>query len=147
MTLALSASPPQAQPSPVYSGIGATVAAFKAAHQNGYGHPPVGITYYRVDWAHGGRVGDYHVVVGWRSYRSLLPADAKLVQPYNGYCAIYESRWIRRVFFAHLSPHGPKYSQNTYVIVYVPTRAGAKRHGVGYGWNGANASLRPKCRG
>src|SRR5262249_19488605 len=107
--LAVGASRLQAQP-PSYGGIGATVASFDAAHQNGPGHPPAGITYYRVDWARGGRVLGYHVDVGWRSKRSdavllerltgrQLPADARLVKPYNGYCAVYQSRWLGRVAF------------------------------------------------
>jgi hypothetical protein len=160
-TLALGASPLQAQPSPPYGGIGATVARFNAAHQNGYGHPPVGITYYRVDSDRGGRVWAYHVVVGWRSYRSdavllerltgpQLPADAKLVQPYNGYCAVYQSRWVGRVIYGlprSFPGTGGQVLRTAYIIVYVPTRAGAKRHGVGYGWNGAVAVLGPKCEG
>jgi hypothetical protein len=48
-----------------------------------------------------GRVDDYHVVVDWNSKRSTsallarltgreLPSDAKLIKPYNGFCAITE---------------------------------------------------------
>ena len=34
-----------------------------------------------------------------------------------------------------------------YIIVYAPTRAGAKRAKVGFWWNGANPSLARICRG
>ena len=47
-TLAVDATSVQAQP-PSYGGIGATVAGFNAAHQNGPGQPPAGITYYRIE--------------------------------------------------------------------------------------------------
>ena len=156
--LAAGASSLQAQP-PSYGGIGATVTAFNAAHQNGPGHPPVGMTYYRVDSAHGGRVLAYHVVVGWRSKRSdavllerltgrQLPADAKLVQPYNGYCAVYQSQWLGRVALGlPRSEGGGHVFRTAYIEVYVPTRAGATRANVGYGWNEASASLGPQCRG
>jgi hypothetical protein len=149
---------PEAQP-PSYGGIGATVAAFTAAHRNGPGEPPVGVTYYRVDAARGGRVLGYHVDVGWRSKRidavllerltgPQLPADAKLVQPYNGYCAIYQSRWLGRVLFGLPRSFGGGHVFRTaYIIVYVPTRAGAKRANVGYWWNEAGASVGPQCRG
>jgi hypothetical protein len=144
---------------PSYGGIGATVAAFTAAHRDGPGVPPVGVTYYRVDVARGGRVLGYHVDVGWRSKRSdsvllarltgpQLPADAMLVQPYNGYCAVYQSRWLGRVLFGLPRSFGGRHVFRTaYIEVYVPTRAAAKRANVGYGWNGANASLAPQCRG
>jgi hypothetical protein len=157
-TVLLGPSLLQAQP-PSYSGLGATVASFNAAHQNGAGHPPAGVTYYRVDWARGGRVLDYHVDVGWRSTRSdavllerltgpQLPADAKLVKPYNGYCAVYQSRWLGRVAFGLPRSFGGGHVFRTgYIEVYVPTRAGAKRANVGYGWNEASASLGPQCRG
>jgi hypothetical protein len=101
------ASPLQAR-EPAYGGIGATIAQFNAAHANSPGKPPVGTTYYRVDGTRNGRVEDYHVVVGWSSKRSTsellarltgreLPSDAKLVKPYNGFCAVYRSRWLGRV--------------------------------------------------
>ena len=90
-----------------YAGIGATVAEFRAAHATTSGRPPAGATYYRIDGIHNGRVVDYHVVVGWKAGRSTsailarltgeLPSDAKLVVPYNGFCATYRSRWLGRV--------------------------------------------------
>ena len=79
-----------------YAGIGATVAAFRAAHATTSGSPPAGATYYRIDRIRNGRVVNYHVVVGWKAGRSTsailarltgreLPSDAKLVVPYNGF--------------------------------------------------------------
>ena len=105
--VAVGASPLQAR-EPAYGGIGATIARFNAARAHGLGKPPAGMTYYRVDGIRNGRVVDYHVVVGWKSGRSTsellaqlagleLPSDAKLVVPYNGFCATYRSRWLGRV--------------------------------------------------
>jgi hypothetical protein len=90
-----------------YGGIGATVADFAAAHPDGLGKPPAGTTYYHINSTRGGRVIGYQVVIGWparyRPYVVLrrltgreLPPDAKVVKPYNGYCAIYRSRWLGR---------------------------------------------------
>jgi hypothetical protein len=143
-----------------YGGIGATVADFDAANPHGTGIPPAGTTYYRVDQTLDGRVSDYHVVIGWRSRYGApavlerltghaLPTDAYLIKPYNGYCAIYRSRWLGKVLwrlprrFQGMS----RVFRTAYIIVYAPTRAGAKRAGVGFPWNGASASLEPKCRG
>ena len=103
----VAASPLQAR-EPVYGGIGATIAQFAAAHPNRPGKPSAGTVYYRIDATRNGRVEDYHVVVGWKSKRSTsallalltgreLPSDAKLVNPYNGFCATYRSRWLGRV--------------------------------------------------
>jgi hypothetical protein len=142
------ASPSRASKLP-YGGIGATVANFYASNPHGKGKPPVGTTYYRVGTAEHGRVIQYSVVVGWRSgYRASailrrltgrreLPSDAHVVQPYDGYCAIYRSRWLSRVTHLHFP----------YVIVYAPTRAGAKRANVGWPWNFATSSMDPACRG
>jgi hypothetical protein len=134
-TAAAAAAPLQAR-TPVYGGIGATIANFQAAHRNAAGRPPAGVTYYRMGDTLDGRVVSYHVVVGWKSRRnpsevlvrltgSRLPPDAKVVQPYNGSCAVYGSRWLGRVVGA------------PYVVVYAPAE-----------WeNGAMASRAPKCRG
>ncbi len=119
------------------SGIGATITRFGAANRNGSGRPPVGATYYRIDGERGGRVSNYHVVVGWKSGQRSglglltrlvrgLPSDAKAVRPYDGYCAIYRSGWLGKMIGL------------PYVIVYAPQR---------YWWNGVSASLNPKCRG
>ena len=105
--VAVGASPLQAR-EPAYGGIGATIAHFNAAHANRPGKPSAGTVYYRIDTTRNGRVEDYHVVVGWKSKRSTsallalltgreLPSDAKLVNPYNGFCATYRSRWLGRV--------------------------------------------------
>src|SRR6476620_3659221 len=91
-----------------YAGIGATVAEFRAAHATTSGRPPAGAIYYRIEGIRNGRVVGYHVVVGWTAGRSTsallaaltgreLPSDAKLVVPYNGFCATYRSRWLGRV--------------------------------------------------
>jgi hypothetical protein len=106
-TWAAAAAPRRTAVTP-YGGIGARVAAFKAAHANSPGRPPAGITYYRIDQVRNGRVADYHVVVGWNPARTpsailarltgrQLPSDAKLVMPYNGFCATYRSPWLGRV--------------------------------------------------
>lgn len=135
---------------PAYGGIGSTVANFYAVNPHGQGKPPAGTTYYRVGQTWGGRVINYHVVVGWTSKRTgsgllarltrrVLPRDARLVKPYDGYCAVYSSRWLAKTVF--------ELQRTAYVIVYAPTRAGAKRAKVGYWWNGASASVVPKCRG
>ena len=132
----LGASPLQAH-DPAYGGVGATIAQFNAAHTNRPGTPPAGTTYYRIERTRNGRVEDYHVVVGWKSKRSTsqllarltgqeLPSDAKIVKPYNGYCAIYRSRWLARVIGL------------PYVTVYAPTSGW---------WNGVWPSLGPACRG
>ena len=101
----------------------------------------------------------YRVVVGWTSKRSAsgllarltgraLPRDARLVKPYNGYCAVYRSRWLGEVVFGLPRRFGTRRVFRTgYIIVYAPTRAGAKRAKVGFWWNGASASLVPICRG
>ena len=105
--VAVAASPLQAR-EPAYGGIGATIAQFNAAHPNRPGKPSAGTIYYRIDTTRNGRVEDYHVVVGWKSKRSTsallarltgreLPSDAKIVNPYNGFCAMYRSRWLGRV--------------------------------------------------
>jgi hypothetical protein len=141
-----------------YGGIGATVANFYAANPHGQGKPPAGTTYYRVDRTTGGRVSNYHVVVGWTSKRSAsgllarltreLPRDAQLVKPYNGYCAVYRSRWLGKVVFGLPRRYGGlRVFRTGYIIVYAPTRAGAKRAKVGFPWNGSGASLTPMCRG
>ena len=148
--LAVVAAPVQARTTP-YGGIGATVAGFYAAHPHGTGAPPAGTTYYRIDITRGGRVEAFHVLVGRTSKHSApgllarltgpeLPADAKLVRPYNGYCAVYRSRWLGKVLFglpARLFG-GRRVHRFGYVIVYAPQRRG---------WNGAMASLMPVCRG
>src|SRR5215471_10054886 len=101
---AAAASSPRAL-TPSYAGIGATLGNFKADHQDAPGNPPRGTTYYRVDETRRGRVWVYHVVVGWRQKRGAsqllarltgkqLPADAVALKPYNGYCAVYRSRWL-----------------------------------------------------
>lgn len=133
-----------------YGGIGATLADFSASNPDGPGKPPPGTTYYRIDRAQNGRVLGYHVVIGWptryRPYVVLrrltgreLPSDVRVVKPYNGYCAIYRSRWLSRV----AGPPGPF----LYIVVYAPTRAAAKRAGVGWPWNGVEVSIDPNCRG
>jgi hypothetical protein len=106
--LAAEAAPAAHRAPAPYGGIGATVAQFKAAHATAPGRPPAGTTYYRIDQVRNGRVMDYHVVVGWKSARTTtailarlsgnqLPRDAKLVMPYNGFCATYRSPWLGRV--------------------------------------------------
>lgn len=136
-TCAIAATPLQAETN-TYGGIGATAADFKAAHENGVGSPPPGTTYYRiVDVGRYGRVSHYQVVVGWNSKPSAskllarltgrqLPTDAKVVKPYNGYCAIYRSRWLGRTIGL------------PYIVVYAPEHS---RNG------GVMASGVPKCRG
>ena len=122
-----------------YGGIGASVANFTANHLNRPGKPPKGTTYYRIGLTRNGRVWVYHVVVGWTSKRSgpqvlarltgkQLPADALLVQPYNGYCAVYRSRWLGHVIGL------------PYIVLYVP------EHQPWWS-NGATASRAPVCRG
>ena len=152
------AAPLQAR-TPSYGGIGTTVANFYAANPHGQGKPVARTTYYRVDSTRGGRVIFYHVVVGWTSKRSAsgllarltgraLPRDARVVKPYNGYCAVYQSRWLGKVVFGLPRRFGTRRVFRTgYIIVYAPTRAGAKRAKVGSWWNGASASLAPICRG
>lgn len=151
------AAPLQAR-TPSYVGIGATVANFYAVNPHGPGKPPAGTTYYRVDSPSSERVTFYHVVVGWTSRRSAsgllarltgrgLPRDAQLVKPYNGYCAVYRSRWLGKVVFELPQRFGGHVHRTGYIIVYAPTRAGAKRAKVGFWWNGASASLVPICRG
>jgi hypothetical protein len=108
LLICVCAFPAEAAPAAPYGGIGATVAQFEAAHATAPGAPPAGTTYYRIDHVRNGRVMDYHVVVGWKSARTAtailarltgnqLPPDAKLVMPYNGFCATYRSRWLGRV--------------------------------------------------
>lgn len=120
-----------------YAGIGATVAAFRAAHATTSGSPPAGATYYRIDRIRNGRVVNYHVVVGWKAGRSTsailarltgreLPSDAKLVVPYNGFCATYRSRWLGRVIGLPI------------IQVSAPTHAW---------WNGVWAGRGPSPRG
>jgi hypothetical protein len=65
-----------------------------------------------------------------------LPPDAHLVKPYDGYCAIYRSRWL-----------GRRVQAMPYIIVYAPTRAAAKRRHFGGQWNGVSAQVDPACRG
>jgi hypothetical protein len=98
-----------------------------------------------------GRVVYYHVVVGSPPKRSTsallarltgqeLPSDAKLVKPYNGYCAVYRSRWLGKVVFGlpkHLDDG--KLFRFGYAIVYVNRK--------GEWWNGVSASDSPICRG
>jgi hypothetical protein len=149
--LALVAAPLQAR-TPAYGGIGATVANFDAANPHGTGTPPPGTTYYQVDDTRGGRVLAYHVVVGWTSRRSAsgllarltgreLPTDAHLVKPYNGYCAVYRSRWLGKVLFGLPRRFGTRRVFRTgYIIVYVTQRSSGNS-------GGAMASLVPICRG
>ena len=77
------------------------------------------------------------MVVGWKLKRSPsellarltgreLPSDAKIVKAYDGYCAIYRSRWLGRVIGL------------PYITVYAP------KHGW---WNGVWAGLGPACKG
>lgn len=146
--ISLFAAPLQAG-TPAYGGVGASVASFYAANPNGVGEPSAGKTYYKVDATRNGRVISYHVVVRWTAKRqaqvllarltgSNLPRDATLVQPYNGYCAIYESRWLGRAVFALRSPSGG--FRPGYVIVYVPEHQPQ--------WsNAVNASTASDCRG
>jgi hypothetical protein len=133
--IALLASPVQAHTS--YAGVGATLASFQAVHRNATGHPPAGVTYFRPTLTHNGRVWVYHVVVGWKTKRdpirvfSLLardlPLDAQTVTPYNGYCAVYRSRWLGRV------------TGLPYIVLYAP-------HSKWWS-NAATASRVAKCRG
>ena len=120
-----------------YAGIGSTVASFQAANPNGTGKPAIGQTYYRIGDTRDERVASYHVVVGWKSKRSAaklftllsgsnLPPDAKALQPYDGYCAVYRSAWLGRVIGL------------PYIIVYAPQH---------HWWNLVNASFNPVCRG
>ena len=124
-----------------YAGIGATVADFRAAHATTAGRPPAGATYYRIERIHNGRVAGYHVVVGWTAGRSTsailarltgrgLPSDAKLVVPYNGFCATYRSRWLGRVIGLPI------------IQVSAPTHAWW--NGV---WTGRGPSPRGGCKG
>jgi len=135
-----------------YGGIGATVASFYAANPHGVGRPPAGGSYYRVDDTRSGRVSSYHVVVGAGSAPSAvellarltgteLPPDAQLVKHYNGYCAVYRSRWLGKIVFGLPGPLGTRHVFRTaYIIVYVPERQPL--------WlNGVMASLAPACRG
>jgi hypothetical protein len=118
LTVAVAAASSQAL-THSYGGIGATVGSFKADHQDAPGKPPKGPTYYRLGKTRRGRVWVYHVTVGWTQKRSAskllarltgkqLPADAVAVKPYNGYCAVYRSRWLGRVIGL------------PYIVVYVP---------------------------
>jgi hypothetical protein len=145
---------------PLYAGIGAPVASFYARNPDGPGKPPVGVTYYRVDSSRNGRVLGYHVVVGWRSRRSAsqllarlsgreLPSDALLVKPYNGYCAVYQSRWLGKAVFGLPRRFGGRHVFRTaYIIIYAP-QPGPATHaaGVSAWWNEVGASLVPICRG
>jgi hypothetical protein len=129
------ASPLQAQTS--YGGVGASLVSFEAAHTDAPGKPPAGVTYFRATVTHNGRVWMYHVVVGWQRKRdptkvfSLLardlPPDAKAVKPYDGYCAIYRSRWLGRA------------TGLSYIVLYAPHSK--------WWWNGASISRVGKCRG
>lgn len=133
--VAFRALPVQARPP--YAGVGATVASFEAAHTNGRGNPPPGVTYFRATVTHNGRVWVYHVVVGWKTKRDPikifsvlvrdLPRDARAVTRYDGYCAVYRSRWLGRV------------TGFPYIVLYAP-------HGRWWS-NGATVSRVAKCRG
>ena len=79
------------------------------------------------------------MTVGWTQKRSAsqllarltgkqLPADAVALKPYNGYCAVYRSRWLGRVIGL------------PYIVVYVPEHQR-------WWTNGATASRAPACRG
>src|SRR5262249_19646643 len=117
-----------------YGGIGASVASFYAANPHGVGRPPAGKRYYRVDDTRNGRVSSYHLVVGAGSAPNSaellarltgteLPPDAQLVKPYNGYCAVYRSRWLGNVVFGLPQQFGARHVLRTaYIIVYVPKR-------------------------
>jgi hypothetical protein len=162
-TAAFVAAPLQAGTA-AYGGLGATTARFYAANPHGVGMPPAGKTYYRVDETRKGdvvyhhivrgspgRVSDYHVVVGSPPKRSTsallarltgqeLPSDAQLVKPYDGYCAVYRSRWLGKVVFGLPQRlNGGKLFRFGYAIVYV------NRNGPW--WNGVSTSLVPICRG
>ena len=139
LTVAAAAASSLQVPTPSYGGIGATFRNFKADHQDAPGKPPKGTTYYRVDETRRGRVWVYHVIVGWRQKRGAsqllarltgkqLPADAVALKPYNGYCAVYRSRWLGRVIGL------------PYIVVYVPEHQR-------WWTNGATASQAPACRG
>lgn len=133
--VAFLASPLQART--VYAGVGSTLASFEAAHTNGPGDPPPGVTYFRATVTHDGRVWVYHVVVGWKTKRdpskvfSLLardlPPDASAVKRYDGYCAVYRSGWLGSV------------TGLPYIVLYAP-------HGKWWS-NGATISRVGKCRG
>ena len=104
---ALLATPAATQTLP-YGGIGATVSNFHARNPHGGGTPPIGVAYYRVTGTRLGRVQAYSVVVNPNAQFSAiqlvrlvlwshLPADTATVQPWNGYCIIFKSRWLGRV--------------------------------------------------
>jgi hypothetical protein len=139
LTVATAAASSNKALTPSYGGIGATLGNFEADHQDAAGEPPKGTTYYRVGETRRGRVWVYHVTVGWTQKRSAsqllvrltgkqLPADAVAVKPYNGYCAVYRSRWLGRVIGL------------PYIVVYVPEHQR-------WWTNGATASRAPVCRG
>jgi hypothetical protein len=135
---------------PAYGGVGARLASFDAANAHGVGTPPAGQTYYQVDNTRQGRVTDYHVVVGSPSKRSTsailarltgqeLPNDAQVVKPYNGYCAVYRSRWLGKVLWGLPRHYFGKLERFGYAIVIVNRKGGW--------WNEVNSSIVPACRG
>jgi hypothetical protein len=125
--LALVASPLQARTFS-YGGIGANASSFYAQNAHAPGAPPAGVHYYRIDDKRDGRVATFHVVLNRKQKLTgaeikrlvtgrELPADAvqvqgwKYFQFWNGYCAIYKSRWLGRVLYGpyavlYVSPAG-----------------------------------------
>jgi hypothetical protein len=140
-TPAVAATPKQVKEA--YGGLGANVSIFYTHNAHGSGNPPIGVAYYRIDSNRYGRVSVFHIVVNDKKRRTgdvlkrlvtgrELPADATQVQGWkyiratNAYCAIYKSRWLRRVLY------GP------YAVLYVePARQTAS----------AVVSTAPACRG
>ncbi len=104
---AVVATPAATQTLP-YGGIGATVFNFDAHNPHGEGTPPLGVAYYRAIGTRFGRVQAYSVIVNPNAQFSAiqlvrlvlwshLPADTTTIQPWNGYCMIFKSRWLGRV--------------------------------------------------
>jgi hypothetical protein len=154
-----------------YGGLGATPARFYATNAHGAGTAPAGQTYYRVDEAQKGNVVYHHVVVGSpgrvvsyhvdvgsptkRSASALLarltgrelPSDAQLVKPYNGYCAVYRSRWLGKVIFGLPRRYYGKLERFGYAILYVNRNARSYSSTRWPHRNEVNLSLAPICRG